>query len=410
MRVLMTTHPGLGHLHPMVPIARALMSAGHEVAFASSQSFRARIESLGFHAFSAGLDWLESDAEPAFPQLTGVSLERNPAWFLREVFAGAAAERMVPDLLDICRDWKPDLLVRNDCEFAACVVSELLGIRYATISMEMFLPARWWKLYVAERLSQVRAAWGLEAPPGDDMFHRHLYLSLAPPSFQFPEYHLPETVHSLRPIIFDRSDGEGLPAWIKELPARPTVYTTLGTVFNHRMDVFHSIVDGLRDEPVNLILTVGSNSDPKQFGPQPPNVYIERYIPMSLLLPHCQVAITHGGFGTTLAVLNNGLPSLVVPVSGTDPFRALRCLSTGTGLALKVPGFFYGTGLGFEELSADSVRRSVRELLDNPAYRRNAQILRDEANSLPGPERAVELLTQLAEGRTVPATVGRAHN
>jgi UDP:flavonoid glycosyltransferase YjiC (YdhE family) len=79
-------------------------------------------------------------------------------------------------------------------------------------------------------------------------------------------------------------------------------------------------------------------------------------------------------------------------------------------LALKVPGFFYGTGLGFEELSADSVRRSVRELLDNPTYRRNAQTLRDEANSLPGPERAVELLTRLAEGRTVQASVGSAHN
>jgi UDP:flavonoid glycosyltransferase YjiC (YdhE family) len=410
MRVLMTTHPGLGHLHPMVPIARALISAGHEVAFACAQRFCAKIESLGFRAFPAGLDWLESEAERAFPQLTGVSLERNPAWFLKEVFVGVAAELMIPDLLDICRRWKPDLLVRNDCEFAACIVSELLDIRYATISIEMFLPARWWNLYIADRLARLRAAWGLEPDPGDDMFHRHLYLSLAPPSFQFPEYHLPPAVHSLSPIIFDNSDGGGLPDWIKHLPTRPTVYATLGTVFNHRMDVFHSIVDGLCSEPINLILTVGSNSDLEQFGEQPPNVYIERYIPMSLLLPHCQVAITHGGFGTTLAVLRQGLPNLVVPVSGTDPFRALRCISTGIGLALKVPGFFYGTGLGFEEMSAASVRRSVRELLDNPTYRHNAQILRDEAMSLPGPERAVELLTRLAEGRAAQPSVGRAHN
>ena len=410
MRFLMTTHPGLGHLHPMVPIARALVSAGHEVAFACARPFCSKIESLGFRAFPAGLEWLESEAEKAFPQLNGVSLERNPAWFIKEVFVGAAAERMIPDLLEICRSWKPDLLVRNDCEFSACIVSELLDIRYATISIELFLPARWWNLYTASGIARLRSVWGLEPDPGDDMFHRHLYLSLAPPSFQFPEYNLPPTVRSLRPINFDNSEGGELPGWIRHLPARPTVYATLGTVFNHRMDVFHSIVDGLCDEPINLILTVGSNSDPDQFGPQPPNVHIERYIPMSLLLPHCDAAITHGGFGTTLAVLSHGLPSLVVPVSGTDPFRALRCISTGIGLALKVPGFFYGTGLGFEELSAASVRRTVRELLDNPEYRRNAQRLRDEAISLPGPESAVELLTLLAEGRASQQLVGVAHN
>jgi len=36
MRVLFTTHPAAGHFHPQVPLAEALVAAGHEVAFACS--------------------------------------------------------------------------------------------------------------------------------------------------------------------------------------------------------------------------------------------------------------------------------------------------------------------------------------------------------------------------------------
>ncbi|MCI0391363.1 MAG: glycosyltransferase [Acidobacteria bacterium] len=407
MKFLFTTHPGLGHFHPMAPVAQALTRAGHEVAFVCAQSFCARVEALGFRAFPAGLDWLESKAEQAFPQLKEVSLERNLAWFLKEIFPGRAVEHMVPDLLDICRRWQPDLIVRNDCEFGACLVSELLGLRYATISIELYLPARWWNMHVGARLARLWAAYGLPQDAAGDIFHRHLYLSFTPPSFQFPDYALPPTAHSLRPVIFDQSEGAGLPDWIASLPVRPTIYVTLGTVFNHRPDVFHSIIDGLGDEAVNLIITLGSDGDPDRFGSLPPNIHIERYIPQSLILPYCDMAIAHGGFGTTLSILSHGLPLLVIPISGTDPFRAALCLATGTGLALNAPGCPFGAWFGFPNLSAKTARDSVRELLGNPLYRQNAQKLRAEAMSLPGLDHAVDLLTGLARGLAPPQAVAR---
>jgi UDP:flavonoid glycosyltransferase YjiC (YdhE family) len=405
MKFLFTTHPGLGHFHPMAPVAQALTDAGHEVAFACAQSFCPRVEALGFRAFPAGLDWLESKAEQAFPQLIEISLEQNPAWFLKEIFAGPAVERMIPDLLDICRWWDPDLLIRNDFEFGSCLVSELLGLRYATISIELYLPARWWNRYVGTRLARLWAAYGLVPDAASDIFHRYLYLSYTPPSFQFPEYALPPTAHSLRPNIFDQSDGAGLPDRIASLPPRPTIYVTLGTVFNHRPDVFHSIIDGLSDEAVNVVITLGNDFDPDRFGSLPPNIQIERYIPQSLILPYCNLAIAHGGYSTTLATLSHGLPLLIVPISSTDPYRAALCLASGTGLALNAPGCSYGAWFGFPDLSAKTARDSVRELLGNPLYRQNAQKLRAEAASLPTLDHAVDLLTVLARGRALPQTM-----
>ncbi len=47
MRVLFTTQPGEGHLNPLVPLARALLAAGHEVAVACAPSFGRLVEARG---------------------------------------------------------------------------------------------------------------------------------------------------------------------------------------------------------------------------------------------------------------------------------------------------------------------------------------------------------------------------
>lgn len=56
MRVLFTSTPNYGHLYPLVPFARALADAGHEIAFAMRASFAPALADLGFRHFPAGLD------------------------------------------------------------------------------------------------------------------------------------------------------------------------------------------------------------------------------------------------------------------------------------------------------------------------------------------------------------------
>ena len=56
MRILFTTVQLSGHFHPLVPIARAAVAAGHEVAFACAASFVPTVDRAGFRAFPAGFD------------------------------------------------------------------------------------------------------------------------------------------------------------------------------------------------------------------------------------------------------------------------------------------------------------------------------------------------------------------
>ena len=174
------------------------------------------------------------------------------------------------------------------------------------------------------------------------------------------------------------------------LSERPTVHASLGTIFHRTPGVFPAILEGLRDEPINLILAVGRDQDPVQFGPQPPNVFIERYIPHTALLPHCDVVITHGGFSSVMACFNQGVPMVLIPLAGGDQRgNAERCAALGVGRVIAP-----------EQRTPEVIREAVLEVLSNPRYHERAERLRDEMQRLSGPEYAVALLEKLAAGNT----------
>src|SRR6478609_11089199 len=52
MRILVTFIGGLGHFHPLEPVARSAAAAGHEVAVAGSGALVPQVESAGFRALA----------------------------------------------------------------------------------------------------------------------------------------------------------------------------------------------------------------------------------------------------------------------------------------------------------------------------------------------------------------------
>ena len=54
MRILFTSIPGSGHFNPMIPLARAMVSRGQEVTFATSPAWTPKVEAAGFSKSRAG--------------------------------------------------------------------------------------------------------------------------------------------------------------------------------------------------------------------------------------------------------------------------------------------------------------------------------------------------------------------
>src|SRR5687767_13246892 len=98
MRILIPIQPGTGHLNPILPLARALVSSGHEVTFAASRSFCPRIQDEGFDAVSAGLDFVEERFSDVFHEMVGMPPESLGLHILKTIWLDRAAKAMLPDL------------------------------------------------------------------------------------------------------------------------------------------------------------------------------------------------------------------------------------------------------------------------------------------------------------------------
>ncbi len=388
MRMLLTTTPFTGHINPLIPLARAARDAGHAVAFACAPSLHPTAERDGFATFPVGFDMRGRSPRDLFAGWHAAPPGEISYWFWRHMFVEVFAAAMVPDLLTLAREWRPDVIVREAAEHGGCVAAEVLDLPHASVRSGAEPSSFMLRTVIAQPLAALRARHGLPPDPDVVMPFRYLHLAAEPPGFLLPGDTRPPTAHLLRPPTFE-DVGDGLPAWVAGLPDRPTIYVTLGTLshtYPAARALFAAILAALRDEPMNLVVTVGRDGDAAQFGPQPPNVHIARYIPQSMLLPHCDLVIDQGGFNTVTGVLAAGLPPVFTPLGADQPLNAACCAALGAGRVL-----------GPEERTPAIIRSTVRDVLANDAYRAAAERVRDEMAALPGPGRAVEILERLAQ-------------
>jgi len=380
VRILFTFAGGNGHFEPLVPIARAAKAAGHIVTFAGRHQMVPAIEAAGFSVFATGAP--ESGVPERIP-LRPLSAEREDR-DLRDGFADRLARGRAADILALCAAWRPDLIVCDEVDFGSVIAAERIRLPYATvivIAAGSFVR----RGLVAEPLNKLRAEHGLPPDPDLAMLSRYLVLSPFPPSYRDPAFLLPATAHSIRPLTLDPTRNETAPPWITRLNGALAVYFTLGTVFNLESgDLFARVLAGLRELPINVIATVGREIDPEEFGPQSANIHIERYIAQSLILPHCNAVVSHGGSGSVIGALVHGLPSVLVPMGADQPLNAARCADLGVARVLDAV-----------EATPETVREAVATVLADPTYRRAAERMRDEIAALPGPAYAVMLLERL---------------
>lgn len=382
MRILFTFAGGRGHLDPLVPIARAAGAAGHTVAFTGRPWMVPEVQAAGFTAFATGSD-VGGKPTGRVP-LRELDAEREARDF-REGFARRIARERATAVLALCAEWRPDLLVCEDTDFGSVIAAERLELPYATvvvIAAGSFVG----KALIAEPLNELRAEHGLPPDPDLAMLSRYLVLSPVPPSYRDPAFPLPATAHAIRPLAREFAADEAAPPWLADLPDAPTVYFTLGTVFNTESgDLFSRVLTGLRDLPINLIVTLGRHIDPAEFGPQPANVHIERYVAQSLVLRHCNAVVSHGGSGSVIGALAYGRPMVLIPMGADQPLNAARCAELGVARVLDAV-----------KATSENAREAVSTVLAEPTYRQAAERMRDEIAALPEPAHAVKLLEQLA--------------
>lgn len=380
MRFLFTATPLDGHVRPLLPLAEALRQRGHEVAFATHESFHEHLADEGYAAFAAGTSHAharrllethkaEIDALPP--------LERRPLLY-PILFGRGHAPHKLGGLLRAAREWQPEALVWESSDIAAPIAASALGLRAVHHAFGAMVPLAAFRRCedaVLPLWSQV----GAQPLPYVGAFSG-LYVDTCPPSLAW-EQPLGETMR-LAPATTAPGNP---PPWLAELD-QPLVYATLGTVFNDP-GVFAPLLAGLADVPAAL-LTIGRNLDPAALGPVPAHVRVERFVPQADVLPACAAVVAHAGSGSTLAALAHGLPLVLVP-QGADQFEnAVRVEDAGAGIVV-MP----------EDLTGGAVRSALHRVLDEPSFSNAARRIAAEIASMPRPDEVASAVEEYAAGR-----------
>lgn len=385
MRVLVTSTAGMGHVHPMVPVARALADRGHDVLWATPADGGVHVEPAGVPWVAAGPAGLAGPLQlrERFPEISELPPEDVPDVAFGKLFGAIAAPAILAELAPIALDWRPDLVVADAAEFAGHIVAAELDVPSVTKGFGPVLPRR--RVAAAEpELAPLWRSRGLEPRPFGGAYD-HLYLDIYPPGLATETGEHIARRQPMRPISDDgRVDPIATVPLPEARPDAPLVYLTMGTVFSDPGPI-KAVLSGLDDLDVRVMVTVGPRVDPSALGPQPAHVHVEQYVPQAALLPHCSVVVSHGGSGTMLASLRHGLPQLCLP-QGADQFLNAAALSAaGAGISLN-PGAATPT----------AIKDAVRRLLGGRSYRESAAKLRQGIEAMPSPSDVVPLLEELA--------------
>ena len=263
MRVLVSTWPAHGHLLPLLPLIRAAQQDGHDVVVASGAEGVAEARRRGLPTWDIGPSRAEADA--AFRaqglDLGAVPPERRMATVISGMF-GAAAFTRAAKLVPRAEQWQPDLVVHPVTELAGAVAAARTGARHAVHGLGP-LPAEAWDWFGA-RLGDLSAEWQVPDLPATILDVP--YLDNCPPGLQADAVRAFGNRRPLRPTSGEVLPGEHLPWDVAGLPYQRSLHLTLGTLFFGATEVFTTALTGLRDLPVNVLVTAGPGSDPERFG------------------------------------------------------------------------------------------------------------------------------------------------
>lgn len=375
MRVLFTSMSGLGHIQPMLPLALALTDRGHELLWATAADAHPRLARHDIATAEAGIPLAAALAQvrERFPQVEQLRGDARSEFLFPRLFGLVAAGHAITEMRAVVSDFAPAVVISEAGELTGPLLASSRAVPHATHGFGIALPAP--RVQAAgEMMAELWREEGRDVPPHAACYE-HLYIDIFPPDLSGAEFrHMPRVVRSgPQPAL--AAPDEMPPPGLED--ANGLVYITFGTIFNG-VPAFGAAVAGAArlGRPTLVTLgpgpvtggarpaagaagsgTAGPVAERAAFDPAGSHVHFAHYVAQGLVLPRSAVVVSHGGSGTVLGALAQGVPQLCLP-QGADQFLNAAAISrSGAGLQLH-PGV----------ATADAVEVALRRLLEEPAF------------------------------------------
>lgn len=414
MQIVIIAPGSRGDVQPYVALGTGLQRAGHVVSVLTTEGFRDLVTDHGLGFVGVG-----GSAESAVRGQLNVQLEQgNLLKILRSTGRGAQelAHEAAVRGLEACRD--ADLIVGGlGGLFVGLALSGKLGVPFAQAYLFPFTPTRafpsvltplpqtpltGWANGLSHRLAR-QMMWRMFRAADDKARAEVLDLPPAPASGPFGalDQARQTVVYGYSPHVLPRPSDWGdhihvtgywfldpPPGW--EPPADlmaflqagpPPVYIGFGSMANSTPEAVADLAVGaLARAGQRGVLSAGWGGLRKD--DLPASVFMTGSVPHTWLFPRMAAVVHHGGAGTTGAGLSAGVPSIVVPFFGDQPFWARRVFELGVG-PRPIPR---------RRLTADALAEAIRAAVSDSGMRERAADLGRRIRSDDGIARAVQAL------------------
>jgi zeaxanthin glucosyltransferase len=381
--------PLQGHLFPMLAIGQQLVHSGHSVVWCGPE------------------DVLRPLVGPdATVHPTGVRAYRR---YDEMGMAGARAlwdgylipfSRFILEPVDTAvTEHRPDVVVVEQYALAAALVAHRRGVLWATVctgTLELTPPPELPELadFVADRVAALLAMAGLPGDePVDPRFSPDLVLALMSPALTGAAA-LPDRCVFTGATLGTRPNAPDFPWHAWDSTSRH-VLVTVGTLVGHMIgDFYQRVADALAPMAPDVqavFVTSGVAAD--SF---PANAITADLVPMLDLMPRLDAVVCHAG-GAVNEALACGVPLVVAPVRAEQAALAHQVAAAGAGIEISIL-----------DATTAEIGATIRAVLDEPDYRRNAARIGAEFAAAGGAAVAAAHLVALASGVRPPSAARMA--
>ena len=394
MKITIVTIGSRGDIQPFLALGVGLSQAGHQVKLATHDSFASWIKSSGldFAKLEGNpQEWLESEAGKRIMESA-----KNPLQFIR--LFGEAVNPMIDSLMTdawiACQGadtiishlivaWVHDLARKLNLPYFMTAFSPVSATSQYPISLTpgkslgsllnyLSYPVSqliFWQLFRSPTNKWLKSKLGLLPHPVWEYPTIRMSRDRVPFLYAYSSAVLPRP-HSWLPRIhvtgywyLESADNWQPPQDLIDFLASgsPPVYIGFGSMKNRNPEQLTEIaLKALAQTKQRGILLTGwggiSNTD------LPDQVFKIDSVPHDWLFPHCAAVVHHGGAGTTAAGLRAGVPTIIVPFLGDQPFWGNRLASLGVATK-PIPQ---------QDLTEDKLAGEIATLVGDPAFAQRA--------------------------------------
>lgn len=412
--ILVCAMPLDGHVSPMLDVSRVLVGAGHSVRFITGRGYASAVAASGAvhvplpDAADITGEMLDAGRARDGRRLTGIrfaidNTRRNfiatfPTWFDvldREIARGVdvvMGELTVFTLGALCampRSTRPAVVscgafpvVMLSSDTAPPMLgmlprTDLVGRTRNRILNTVVTRAIFRSLQSdADALTRARSGRALPTFLTEWPRVADAYVQFTVPAFEYPRTDAPSGLVFVGPLPPTPSTNP-TPAWWPDVEAaRTVVHVSQGTLANRDFDeLVTPTLQALADDPDVLIVVATGGRPAADVGPVPDNARVAPMLDYEQLMPHVDVFVTNGGYGSLHAALRHGVPIVAAGDTEEKVETCARVGWSGVGVNLRT-----GTP------TRGQIMTAVREVRENPAYRRAAQRIAADIHQAPGAE------------------------